>query len=644
MSAPDPAAARPQPRAGARSRCAAPALAAALALAGCASLPPPESQTRHIDLLARRTEQVVESGSRIEPELVDIGGDVRSVLFQHPPSRVALGSLPDGAQCWFRFSPGLSPNAWGKSDGVVFQASVRPPGAAAGEGRVFYREAIAGDGRPADAGGDAAPGWIERTVRIPGRGGTLILETLPGAANNRDYDWASWAAPFLLCDAPREGAAAPPRPHIVLVSIDTLRPDHLGAYGYRRPTSPNLDALAAESVVFTRAFSTSNWTLPSHASLFTGLPPHRHGAGHRATSDPLGPGPRTLAELLAAAGYRTAAFTAGGILSRRNGLDRGFEQWHEATKEGLRSAMPAVLASLDRDDPRPLFLFLHTYDAHGPYAAYPIDLRFLPDAEDPRVPAEEWSRISSIAYHQYQRMERFRGLEEVVSAYDSGIRHVDAQLGRLFAHLDALGMDAHTLLVVTSDHGETLYERNLYVGHSFSLRDEEIRIPLLVRLPGAAQSARSDELVSLEDLMPLILEVAGLPIPEEVAATSPLARLRGEREPRSAVFGESSHTGARFARSQAWKVIVSPGAATPQGAGGLDPSLLDRYETASQGYDLEADPQEQRNLWGDPESALALTPLTRSLEGVSAPAVSPAAASALPPDELQRLRELGYTQ
>jgi arylsulfatase A-like enzyme len=619
------------------------ALALAILASACASPPPPEARMRHIDLLPLIAEQVVEEGSPLAPESVEIVADVRSVLFQHPPSRVALTKLPDNANCWFRFAPNLSPKIWGQSDGVVFRASRRAPGGAVGSERAFYTERFLGNGKPADAPAEQPAGWVERNVRIPGQGGTLILETREGDAGNVDFDWASWASPFLLCELGEHARAVPPTPHIVLISIDTLRPDHLGAYGYQRPTSPYLDALARQSVVFTRAFSTANWTLPAHATMFTGLPPHLHGAGHGAISDPLGEGPRTLAELLNEAGYRTVAFTAGGIMSRREGLARGFEIWHEATRENLRAVMPRVLAAVDRDDSRPLFLFLHTYDVHGPYADYPHDVGFEPDASDPRVSDDEWQRIRAMTYHTYQRFDRFRGLEEVITAYDAGIRHVDAQLERLFSHLRTTGMDPHALVIVTSDHGESFYEDALYIGHSFSLRDDEVRIPLIVRVPGSTGGTQSDELVSLEDLMPLVLDAARLTAPAGVTGTSPLARLRGQRERREVVFGESSHTGDRFARNREGKVILSAGPAMAFRPGGVELSLRDRFRAVSQSYDLVTDPREQVNRWIDSRADLGGLPLVKALEKVPAPSLGSPAPRTQAPEEIEALRALGYT-
>jgi arylsulfatase A-like enzyme len=554
-----------------------------------------------------------------------LAGDHRPVLFQHPPSRVALGAPPDGADCRLRFALGINEPAWSRSDGVVFRIRLD----AASGGSPVFEELL--DPRL------AAPRWQEREVALPGPapGAELVFETDPGPAGSRDHDHAGWASPHVVCRArARGGPRRAPAPDVILVSIDTLRADHLGVYGYAGSTSPHLDAFARESLVYENAFSPSPWTLPAHASLFTGLYPDEHRAGHDAPFVALGPEPPTLAEKLREAGYRTVGFSAGGVMSARYGLARGFDRWHEWTRASLRSVLPAVFAELGAEPERPLFLFLHTYDVHGPYAAW----EERGPAPGAAAPDPEWQRVRRIGYHDYLGLDRFRGLADVVAAYDAGIAHTDAQLGRLFARLREVGSYDASLIVVTSDHGESLYERELYIGHSFSLHDEEIRVPLLVRLPGSRRTGRVPGLVSLVDVMPLVLGVAGGG-PEGAAEAS--LRPGALTPDRSSVRGEATHTGARYLRTQDRKWITQP---HPRGspASRVPAGLADRFGWDGRAFDLVRDPAERRSTGSPEESGEAASePLRPWLAAGDPPGLGqdPAPADA---EQMERLRALGY--
>jgi arylsulfatase A-like enzyme len=562
----------------------------------------------------------------------DVAGDRRPTLAQKPAHRVLLGPIPGGSDCELRVGLALHPPAWVRSTGVRFRASLQH----AAEERVLLEEEVRGEQ-------GVEPRWLDRVVAVPrvGPGGfSLALQTEPLTGTATPYDVAGWGAPHVVCREAVAPARPLERPPVVLVSIDTLRADHLGVYGYRRPTSPTLDRLAAESLVFARAFATAPWTLPSHASLLTGLYPEEHGAGRSESTDPLPAGVPTLAEILRGAGYRTLAFTAGGVMSRRSGLDRGFEVWREHTRANLRSVLPGVFDELGTHVERPFFLFLHTYDVHGPYEQPPDARTFRADGGDPRVTPAEWERIVRMGHHRYQRFERFRGLEDVVAAYDSGIRFVDTALAGLFERLREVGAWEGALVVVTSDHGESLYDRALYVSHTYTLHDEVIRIPLLVRLPEARRVGRREELVDLVDLVPLVLEELGLAPPARISGSNPLSRAEGSAPPKTLVRGEASHTGQRYVRSTRWKLVSGTGARPA--TTGIPASLRDRFEGGEEWFDLQSDPGERRSLvWR--EEAGDLGPLRAALDAV--PQVARGGMPAhLAEEEAALLRELGYAE
>jgi arylsulfatase A-like enzyme len=336
------------------------------------------------------------------------------------------------------------------------------------------------------------------------------------------------------------------------------------------------------------------------------------------------------------------------MMSRRNGLDRGYQWWTERTRANLASTLPGVFDAIGVGPAKPLFLTLHTYDIHGPYAYLPgvRDLRVgarAGSAERPRArcwassacdSASEWERVRSNPYHDYQRFERFEGLPDAVDAYDVGIRFVDIQLGRLFARLRDVGILDNSMVIITSDHGESLYERALYLGHSYTLHDEEVRVPLVVRLPDGARG-RSDALVTLADVAASMLEQAGVPLPEGMEGRNPL---RGAS--RTSVAGESVHTGRTYLRADGWKLIspVAPGIKS------LLPSpLADRFDAGGQLYSHRDDPFEQHNRMATAPTDPGVAALLAELDGLPVPGrQNGGSAPALDAQQQQQLRELGY--
>jgi arylsulfatase A-like enzyme len=310
-------------------------------------------------------------------------------------------------------------------------------------------------------------------------------------------------------------AREPRRPNLVLISLDTVRADHLGAYGYRRATSPALDRLAREGVVFERAYSTSNWTLTAHVSMLTGLWPDQHRV-HRMR-EALAPGVELLPEALAPLGYTSAAvISAVPFLKAEHGLARGWRVYDDRTvypeahgpaPHHLYVSSPHLhrraLELLDQLDDGPFFLFLHYFDAHNEYLAPPpYDTMFSTERdvrEGTRVPLE------LPAEHELQRPLA----ERQMARYDGEIRWIDEWLGKLFEELDRRGLADETLVLVVSDHGEEFLEHGaLY--HGRNLYDVQIRVPLIVRFPGRAHAGRRIATpVSLVDVGATLLGAAG---------------------------------------------------------------------------------------------------------------------------------------
>jgi arylsulfatase A-like enzyme len=313
------------------------------------------------------------------------------------------------------------------------------------------------------------------------------------------------------------------QPNVVLVTFDTTRADRLGCYGYPLPTSPNLDRLAGESLLYRRACSTSSWTLPSHASLFTG----KFTVSHGAEMDPEGPlrlgqllekdawkhyrarglaqGELTLAALARTAGYATGGVVGGPWMKKAFTLGTGFEFYDDSgitdVGRSAEDVTRSALAWVRENAKRPFLLFLNYYDPHSPYDPPDEFVRsFLPNGKPPvgqRLPAEK------------------QGL------YDAEIRYADHHFGRLLEELRASGLYDRSLVVVTADHGELLGEHGSW-GHGISLYEGEIHVPLLVKYPrGELSPAVRDERVSLVDVFALVLERLGIPLPGGVQGRVP---------------------------------------------------------------------------------------------------------------------------
>jgi len=322
------------------------------------------------------------------------------------------------------------------------------------------------------------------------------------------------------------------RPSIVLVSVDTLRPDHLGLHGYERNTSPQLDAWAARhAVVFDDAWANAAWTLPSHASMFTGQTALQHGVNSRF------PAPTsliTLAERLRDAGYQTAAWTGGSWLSPKYGLYQGFEEFRwwttpDGGKDELSTQVKEISHWLEARHGSPLFLFVHTYEVHSPYRPRAPYFASFTDSEPlPPVTDRLLQPLRAGGYLLRKQLE-FPGGEPVpeadyptvAAAYDSGIAYADAQLGLLLAAVERT-LGNNVVVLLTSDHGEALGEEGR-VSHGH-LEDEDLRIPWLLRLPGdRAAGSRIAARVSSVDIPATLLDLAGLPAPEGLDGQSVLS-------------------------------------------------------------------------------------------------------------------------
>jgi arylsulfatase A-like enzyme len=327
------------------------------------------------------------------------------------------------------------------------------------------------------------------------------------------------------------GPSAPP--NIVLISLDTTRADHLGVYGYKGGTSPELDRFAERAVIYERAYATSSWTLPTHASMFTGLLPMQHGAQSvpEGPNRSLGYGVRplaesftTLAELFADAGYHTAAVVGGPALRSELGVAQGFELYNDdlsspgARFHGKRAehVADAAIEAVERFAAEPYFLFVNFFDPHAPYDPPAPHNRGL---KSPDSLTQLGFLIESLEARAQPRHvndyseEQRQWIARMLAGYDAEIRYMDTHLGRLLAAIAASPRTDETLIAITADHGESFGE-HYFVSHGAHLYEHNVRVPLLIRHPGARESTRIDTPVQTHRLFATLLGSAGLPVPE----------------------------------------------------------------------------------------------------------------------------------
>jgi arylsulfatase A-like enzyme len=436
------------------------------------------------------------------------------------------------------------------------------------------------------------------------------------------------------------GGGAPARPrNVILISLDTLRPDHLGCYGHGRETSPALDALAARGLRCADASSAAPWTLPAHTTMFTGLYPSHHGV--KDYSHRLGDGAVTLAEVLAERGFQTwAVINTWNLADPRFGIFQGFrsEDVHYVRETGPKQQVlntgreVARLARerLEARDPaRPFFLLAHFYDAHTD---------FTPDDEyRARFVAPYAGRLDGSTAQLFALRERGLQLPEadlrfLRELYDAEIRQLDDLLAEFFAYLADEGLEEETLIVVTSDHGEEFQEHGGLL-HGRTQFEELLRVPLILAGPGVPRGLVLEEPVHLVDLLPTILGRLGIEPPGKLDGLDLAPAWGGSQLPERVLFGEADHNNAVDG-----KPVIDIKRSARSGSLKLH---LDRHSGALAFFDLARDPREQEDLTSSAPERLA--PLRAALDRFLAGSVAgEESGQALSGENLELLRQLGY--
>ena len=454
--------------------------------------------------------------------------------------------------------------------------------------------------------------------------------------------------------------------HLVLVTVDTLRADHMGVYGYPRKTTPFLDGLAAEGVVFENAYSTSGTTIPSHLSMFTGLLPHQHGylRNQSASLRPIRPVEQrpTLAEALGAAGYLTAGFVSAAPVSRRAGMHVGFEVFSdpkEASRAGtvtnkrlLRWLRGAVRKG-EVGPQRPMFLWIHYWDVHEPndppepyLSMFPRDAELAGIAEQRGIDPAGLSQAFDAYYrarHFHVPLYRERGREvteeevppvsaehvlDLLARYDGDVRSMDDAVAEVVGVLRELDLWDQTVFTLTADHGQSLGQHN-WLEHG-RVTNENVRVPWILYAPGLGPR-RASGIASTIDLGPTLAQLLG---PVDIGRFVALSEGRDALGPegarpfalaqRSDRQVDRNYTGTQVVLTgERWKLVYSPGTA----------SLL---------YDLNADPLETTDVAREHPDVVAEWQRAAEAELARRPAGPGGEQAPLDSELARELESLGY--
>lgn len=426
-------------------------------------------------------------------------------------------------------------------------------------------------------------------------------------------------------------------PNLVLYLVDTLRADHLGCYGYARPTSPNIDALARDGVRFEDVSAHCSWTKPSTATVLTGLHPIEHGVHDHG--DMLPENLETLAEILNVQGYQSYAFMANAFASSLFGMMQGFQEelMIKAPSQALHQKIVARLDNLEAG--KPFFLYVHSMDPHGPYDPPEAFDRWSKELETANY-GELWaqSRRAQIDDLGAERRPP-HNLEDVVALYDGEIAANDHSFGLLMEELKQRGLYDNTMVVLLSDHGEEFYEHSSF-GHGSSLFQEVLQVPWVIKYPGQTAAGTSvGGRWQHVDVAPTLLSALRIPVPEAMRG---LSYHPGAGPPRERPLSAYLHVGEDVRPRQTHRPYLSHLESLRQGTSyyvecfaslrhGLSPRSL---------YQLSQDPGQQTDLWSKlPVEAAHLRATLRTLHGDK---VSPPVEKAPFQTTNDHLRDLQY--
>jgi arylsulfatase A-like enzyme len=424
--------------------------------------------------------------------------------------------------------------------------------------------------------------------------------------------------------------------NIILITMDALRPDHLGCYGYKRNTSPNIDRLAREGALFTPAIAQGSSTYLSLPSLHTSRYPRTHGvynAGYK-----INPSLSTLAEILKKNGYSTVAICAN--VKHIQGLERGFDTFIDKGDIGAFEMTKIATSWLEKNRKNKFFLWVHYFEPHGPYRSpEPYNRAFLDNSEAKNISINKDNKSGLMAIPNYIAENNIMDVNYYISQYDGEIRYADEQIGILWKKIEELNLDKDLIFIFTADHGEAMGERGHYFEH-WSIYDEIIKVPLLIKCKKIMPCSRNiSHQVQLVDIAPTILAGVALAKPKDMQGNSLFPLILGRKNhPSFFAFSEvtqSDDTVEDCVRTKEWKLIHKRFKKR---------DLIDRYEL----YNLSIDPEEKNNLANvkPREFKFLNNKLTvwRNRNPLSASLVADSVTARLTDETKKLLRSLGYLQ
>ncbi len=534
--------------------------------------------------------------------------ELRYAIYAPAPSTLHFDvNVPESAVLSFGY--GLTPAAQARGAKAPLSFAVEAT-TAQGETVALYR-----DTSPGSRGG--RKGWYDAEVELDRFAGQRITISL--VTRGREMKGSPSGALKRLPEAgmvwsqPRISSRRDSGKTVVLLVFDTVSARYTSLYGYERETTPHLAAIASKGVTYRRAVAPSSWTLPSFASMFTGLEPAEHRAGERASTNaaeksPLAARALTIAERLRSAGWETRAWINNPYLTRAYGLHQGFSTFIDygtrSTENASDAAVEDVVTHLSKPRSHDRFFFVHLMDPHGPYMPNPAFIeRFVQRSRGGEIRGKQgFDLFRAVVMHQLELNAEERAAYREL--YDAVLAYADSQLGRIFEAFRSTEQPGRSLLLITADHGEEFWEHEAYE-HGHSLYDELLAVPLVVYAPGLTGSGEEVlEAVAVSDIAPTVLEFAGLETPKTWRARSLFPRAAGcaRRGDRALVASSLLYGIDRFAIERGGYKYIYNSSGTGSGSP-RSPLPAQNHQL----YDLREDPEETSNLFAQElERGLAL--------------------------------------
>ena len=512
---------------------------------------------------------------------IPVRDEYRNALLTVTPASFEFAVPEFDGPAYIQFGYALLDQSWARGDAVIFQVIAKKGGSE----KNLFEQLIDSDFQIEHNT------WADALV--PLNEPYTSIEFRVTGAENGSGNFAVLSNPVYF-----EKHEESRHPNVLLLSLDTVRWDRLSFMGYSRKTTPNLDRIAREGVFFSQCISQASWTTPSHFSIMTSQYPSIHGVIERMSEryKRLSPDKITLAEILRGNGYNTAAIVANSpVIAGKLGFYQGFNRYMHNGSNGdphdIEALMTRSIALMnDEGKHRPFFLFLHTFETHLPFT-------------------NTFYAGETVDYTDEEQHKKYRS-----DLYDGDLHYTDEQLDRLFCEMDELGILDNTVVIITSDHGYVMPgEKGAYEGYSDNLYEAAVRVPFIIRFPGAVirNSVIHDQVRSI-DIAPTVLDLLDIKGCGEFQGTSLLPLLKGQQIEPLVAFAEAMNRGPerKMVRTPLFKYIFIPEMAQARVAELTELGYtVDKREL----YNLEEDSREQRNLVREnPEAVASFQKLTDS--------------------------------